>query len=657
MEIFEKRLDDEYRIDDTQEIDCIIETAQVKGGHTEYLLRFKRGYLKQRTWKVLRRYNDFADLQKHLCISGIDLPLPGKRLFGNMRPDFIAERRQALQVYINTVLMNPILASSLPAKRFVDPDSYSQSFHDQAVQNTLLCLRSEGLWSLGTTLGAIGWRLRKHYFKVTPKPPDSKSSNKALVKSGSQTHTHTKQSSVSGIGSNGTKSDHANDCSQSGSNELVLEWLEYGPDKYIDDKELGGILKSLVNMQHPHIESLQYAAHNENGCLVIRKFHKHGTLKDILCMATPKNPFLSKYGNPKGRTALSMKQVAIYGKQILEVLIFLHAKGYPYGHLHSGNIVIVDDCVKLLDVENYILGVPSFYRPFFVQHGKIYKSEAIDVYCFGHILFEMAMGYPMQESIVRQITDCPEVLKNLLESILSKEACKTGLPSLEQLINHDFFKEYSPCEASKETSDDEYSKSHLKLSLNAKEAIKLAIQKTENRLREEQKSVKNQKRIVRVQELMSCEEEKRKSKHKAKQEHKLSKLKQQGSLQNSNGRVVLATMGHGGGSITESSETNSRSLNRMNSVIANNTSQDMMHDIKSPPSTPSAHQKCNETETRPKNKTSLKETSPVVSVDRQSSSPNIAAEENDCKEPERSALLESICKFNRGSLRKIRSND
>lgn len=149
---------------------------------------------------------------------------------------------------------------------------YEILFHiDQAVQNALLCLRSEGLWSLGTTLGAIGWRLRKHYFKVTPKPPDSKSSSKALVKSGSQTHAHVKQSSVTGSGSNGSKSDHANDSSHPEATELVLEWLEYGPDKYIEDKELGGILKCLVNMQHPNIESPKYAAHNENGCLVIRK--------------------------------------------------------------------------------------------------------------------------------------------------------------------------------------------------------------------------------------------------------------------------------------------------------------------------------------------------------------------------------------------------
>lgn len=98
---------------------------------------------------------------------------------------------------------------------------------------------------------------------------------------------------------------------------------------------------------------------------------------------------------------------------------------------------------------------------------------------------------------------------------MSKEACKSGLPSLEQLINHEFFKQYSSCEMNTKPTIDDANISNLKLSQNAKDAIKLAVQKTENRLREEQKSVKNQKRIVRVQELMSSEEEKRKSKQKA----------------------------------------------------------------------------------------------------------------------------------------------
>ncbi|KAM7344335.1 PX domain-containing protein kinase-like protein isoform 2-T2 [Cochliomyia hominivorax] len=655
MAIFENRFDLRLTyIDDTHEIKCIIETAQEVNGHTEYLLRLQRGIIKQQTWRILRRYNDFAELHKCLSISGLELPLPGKRLFGNMRPDFIAERRQALQIYINTVLMNPILASSLPAKRFVDPDSYSQSFHDQAVQNALLCLRNESSWTLGSTLGTIGWRLRKHYFKALSKPPDCKSSNKLLVKSGSQSHSQSKQQHINFSGASGSSITEHHQIVHSGQqqhegDELVIEWLEYGPDKFIEDKELGGILKSLMNLQHPHIESIVYAGHNENGCLVIRKFHKHGTLKDILCMATPKNPFLSKYGNPKGRTALSMKQVATYGKQILEALIFLHSKGYPYGHLHSGNIVIVDDCVKLLDIENFILGVPSFYRPFFVQHSKIHKQEAIDVYCFGHVLFEMTMGYPLQESVVRQITDCPESLKHLLESILSKDACRAGLPTLEEVSKHKFFKEHAL-----HTGESSEVMSYFKISLNAKDIIKNVAQKAEIRLREEQKSVKNQKRIVRVQELMSSEEEKRKSKLKARHDHKQLKLKQQSSLQNNISKIAL-TAATEGNSNAESYESDSKNFIRVNSVYQGDFSQEA-NTPKSSPTTPYVCQKSHGHQSHP-NSQQLRQTSSLASVDRQSSSPNITSEAQFGNEVERSALLESICKFNRGSLRKVRSND
>ncbi|XP_034105320.1 PX domain-containing protein kinase-like protein [Drosophila albomicans] len=644
MAIFASRYERKLPIDDTEAISCEIATVEEVDGHTEYLLRVQRG---NSCWNVLHRYNDFNKLHQSLRISGIDLPLPGKRIFGNMRPDFIAERKEALQVYINTILMNPILASSLPAKRFVDPESYSQSFHDHALQNALLCLRNDTVWALGATMGAIGWRLRKHYFKVTTKPPE-KSSNK-LVKSGSQTQ----QSKHFASGSNGGSHSISIDAGSVDPNaEMVAEWLEYGPDKYVEEKEMNGVLKSLMGLQHPHIESIVLAANTENGCLFIRKFHKHGTLKDVLCMATPKNPFLSKYGNPKGRTALSMKQVATYGKQILDALIFLHSKGYAYGHLHSGNIVIVDDCVKLLDVENHLLGVPAFYRPFFVQHSKIHAIETIDVYCFGHVLFEMAMGYPLQESVVRQITECPEALKSLLESILSKEACKAGLPTLDQLMGHRFFTQYATESAS--TAE----KPHFKLSLNAKELLRQAAVKSENRLRDEQKSVKNQKRIVRVQELMSSEEEKRKSKQKAKLEHKQSKLKQQGSLQASNGRLSLvaatavastsaaAVGGSGGGGVGLSTAD---SFNRSDSTP------------EEPPIL--AGHKTHTTiggQTARQELPSSSSGAVGASVERQTSTPNMASEDAEAgedDEPTRSALLESICKFNRGSLRKVRSND
>lgn len=522
MAIFQQRFERKVTLDDTEPINCIIETSQKVNGHTEYVLKLQRGPIKENCWRLYRRYNDFVELHKCLAISGVLLPLPEKKLFGNMHPEFIAKRLSALQEYINIVLMNPILASSLPAKKFVDPETYNQSFLEVAIQNASLCLRTEGLYVLGPSLGAIGWRLRKHYFKVTLKNPNTKNTSEKssgkhfLVKSSSQSNQKT-----------------TNGCPTEAQppTELTLSWIEYGPDKYVDDKEIHNVFKSLAAIQHPFIQPIECATTNDSGALIVRKFNPKGSVKDLLCGSQAKNPFLNKYGSPSGRTALPVRDVALYGRQILEALRFLHSKGMPFGHVHAGNVIIVDGTARLLDVENFILGVPSFYRPFFMQHSKIFTSEIIDVYSFGHLLFEMSMGYPLQESIARQAIECSGSLKNLLESILSKEACRVGLPTLDQLAAHPFFSEYAPRFAEQYASVISANKPVLKLSSVAKDQLKMAAQRTEQRLQNEQKSTKNQKRLVRVQEMMSSEEDKKKIKHKAKLEHKQSKLRQQNSLQ------------------------------------------------------------------------------------------------------------------------------
>ena len=66
----------------------------------EYVLRVQRGPVAENNWTVARRYNDFANLDTALRPSGIELPLPPKKVFGNMEREFIAERQQGLQVGI-----------------------------------------------------------------------------------------------------------------------------------------------------------------------------------------------------------------------------------------------------------------------------------------------------------------------------------------------------------------------------------------------------------------------------------------------------------------------------------------------------------------------------------------------------------------------------
>ncbi len=76
-------------------------------------------------------------------------------------------------------------------------------------------------------------------------------------------------------------------------------------------------------------------------------------------------------------------------------------------------MIISDGTARLLDIENFVLGVPSFYRPFFVQHSKIATAEHVDVYSFGHLMYEMSIGYPLQESVTRQPIECSESLSEL----------------------------------------------------------------------------------------------------------------------------------------------------------------------------------------------------------------------------------------------------
>lgn len=48
-----------------------------------------------------------------------------------------------------------------------------------------------------------------------------------------------------------------------------------------------------------------------------------------------------------------------------------------------------------MDVENFLMGVPSLYRQFLMELKRTSNAEAIDVYYFGQTLYEMAFGTPL----------------------------------------------------------------------------------------------------------------------------------------------------------------------------------------------------------------------------------------------------------------------
>lgn len=61
-------------------------------------------------------------------IAGLSLPLPPKKLIGNMDREFIAERQRGLQNYLNVIMANHVLSNCELLKKFLDPNNYSANY-------------------------------------------------------------------------------------------------------------------------------------------------------------------------------------------------------------------------------------------------------------------------------------------------------------------------------------------------------------------------------------------------------------------------------------------------------------------------------------------------------------------------------------------------
>ncbi|XP_049682661.1 PX domain-containing protein kinase-like protein isoform X4 [Accipiter gentilis] len=403
-------------------------------------------------------------------ISTLSLPLPPKKLIGNMEREFIAERQKGLQAYLDVITTHHILSNCELVKKFLDPNSYSVNYTEIALQHVSMFFRSEPKWEVVEPLKDIGWRIRKKYFlmKIKNQPKE----------------------------------------------RLMLSWADPGPDKYLSDKDLQYAVKLLSSCSHPYIYKITFATANESSALVIRPFSEKGTLKDLIYKAKPKDPFLKKYCNPKKIQGLELQQIKTYGRQILEVLKFLHEKGFPYGHLHSANVMLDGDTCKLLDLENSLLGLPSFYRSYFSQFRKINTLEGVDVHCFGHLLYEMTYGRPPDTIPVDSFPPAPSVfVVSVLESILTCEAMKNGMPTVSRLLQMPLFSDVLLANSEKP---------QFKIPTKLKEALKTSKECIEKRLTEEQKLIHQHRRLTRAQSHHGSEEEKKKRKILARKKSKRS---------------------------------------------------------------------------------------------------------------------------------------
>ncbi|XP_059157582.1 probable inactive serine/threonine-protein kinase slob2 [Physella acuta] len=210
-------------------------------------------------------------------------------------------------------------------------------------------------------------------------------------------------------------------------------------------------IKDLFSLlQHPHIfpmHDFDFAV-EQNLVFVVQPVSARGSLKDMVYQCPYSENWFEKYRNKS--KGLPLNLIKLYGKQILNGMLYLEEKGFPtHGNLQSGNVMLQDGICRISGYENKFIGNTSRVYTLVKKKLKDENKDALDSLCFGHLLFEISFGYelstshPQPQHLVTQKE--PSVIE-ILNFIFENESKK--YPTIREIFNHKFFADVSMPEMS-----------------------------------------------------------------------------------------------------------------------------------------------------------------------------------------------------------------
>lgn len=196
------------------------------------------------------------------------------------------------------------------------------------------------------------------------------------------------------------------------------------------------LTKLLLALRHPYVlDCLDMGySKDETYAFFLRPWSPEGSLRDFIHQVQPTQKFHVKYKELRDRQSprgISVENIRMFGRQILEGLAYFRALGIPYVNLHSGNVILFGGMCKLTDYEDCFCG-PKTHA--FMKLCK-YKSSDPIVSAFGLMLYEMANGYALPTGSVIITADKPgyTLVNQVLNLIFDKGT------TFRELLDHSFF--------------------------------------------------------------------------------------------------------------------------------------------------------------------------------------------------------------------------
>lgn len=136
----------------------------------------------------------------------------------------------------------------------------------------------------------------------------------------------------------------------------------------------------------------------KQGLLIVQPFVREGSLKDRIHGASPTLPYQQKY-RMEGAAPLPLTDIARFGRQILDALVSLRSKGIVCDHLSTGNVLIDDGNARISDIYTPLLALDRHKESRELTVPLEAKKVEIDLLLFGHVLYEMATGLELTETV------------------------------------------------------------------------------------------------------------------------------------------------------------------------------------------------------------------------------------------------------------------